>query len=68
MLVASAHDVTASTLLLRATDDGSMLSETSSASMDGTVAKPPYEANTSIPGCRWYEYFEPWSCCGANSC
>ncbi|KAE8880400.1 hypothetical protein PF005_g24504 [Phytophthora fragariae] len=64
----SAHQDAASPLL-RVVDGGRVLEEeSSSASTNSTLTNPLYEANTSIKGCHWYDYFLPWSCCGANSC
>ncbi|CEG42448.1 RxLR-like protein [Plasmopara halstedii] len=51
--------------LLRATDNDIVFTA-ESASMDDT--NPLFEANTRIKGCKWWQYFVPWSCCGANSC
>lgn len=63
-----ADDASPSTQLLRSTDGGRVLEVESSTSTDGTLFNSLYEANTSIKGCHWYNYFMPWSCCGTNSC
>ncbi|KAG3004660.1 hypothetical protein PC120_g18428 [Phytophthora cactorum] len=60
-----ADKATPSSQILRTTD-GDRLLEAESASADDFSAL--YEANTKIKGCHWYDYFLPWSCCGANSC
>ncbi|OWZ20876.1 hypothetical protein PHMEG_0004659 [Phytophthora megakarya] len=53
--------------ILRTTDGGRLL-EAESASTDDSLSNPLFEANTKIKGCKWWSYFLPWSCCGANSC
>ncbi|GMF13343.1 unnamed protein product [Phytophthora lilii] len=58
----------ASSTLLRAVPNGRALAEVSSASTDDLLTDSLYEANTKIKGCHWYDYFTPWSCCGANNC
>jgi hypothetical protein len=62
---ASAH-AAAEDASLRIADDGRLLLQEASAS--GSLDNPLYEARTNIKGCKWYQYFLPWSCCGANSC
>ncbi|RMX63729.1 hypothetical protein DD238_007383 [Peronospora effusa] len=63
-----AQDIAPSTQHFRVTDSGRKLEATPSSLPHGALANPLYEANVSIPGCKWYEYFYPWSCCGTNSC
>ena len=63
-----AHNISPSMQLLRVSDDRRVLEMASPTSTDNVLANPLYEANVSIKGCRWYDYFLPWSCCGANNC